>query len=73
LERRIHAKGAGAFGIFTVTHDITQYNKAKIFSEVSKRTEMFCPFSTVAGERGVADAGRDIRGFAMKFCTEEGK
>ncbi|NMB19231.1 MAG: catalase [Firmicutes bacterium] len=71
-ERRMHAKGSGAFGTFTVTHDITKYTKAKIFSEIGKETEMFVRFSTVAGERGAADAERDIRGFAMKFYTEEG-
>ncbi len=71
-ERRMHAKGSGAFGTFTVTHDISKYSKAKIFSEIGKKTEMFVRFSTVAGERGAADAERDIRGFAMKFYTEEG-
>jgi catalase len=71
-ERRMHAKGSGAFGTLTVNHDITQYTKAKIFSEIGKKTEMFVRFSTVAGERGAADAERDIRGFAMKFYTEEG-
>jgi catalase len=71
-ERRMHAKGSGAYGVFTVTHDITRYTKAKIFSEVGKKTEMFVRFSTVAGERGAADAERDIRGFAMKYYTEEG-
>jgi catalase len=71
-ERRMHAKGSGAFGDFTVTHDITKYTKAKIFSEVGKKTKVFVRFSTVAGERGAADAERDIRGFAMKFYTEEG-
>lgn len=71
-ERRMHAKGWGAFGTFKVTHDITKYTKAKIFSEVGKETEMFVRFSTVAGERGAADAERDIRGFAIKFYTEEG-
>ncbi len=71
-ERRMHAKGSGAYGTFTVTHDITQYAKAKIFSEVGKKTELFTRFSTVAGERGAADAERDIRGFAIKFYTEEG-
>lgn len=71
-ERRMHAKGSGAYGTFTVTHDITQYTKAKIFSEIGKQTEMFARFSTVAGERGAADAERDIRGFALKFYTEEG-
>lgn len=71
-ERRMHAKGSGAYGTFTVTHDITKYTRAKIFSEVGKKTEMFARFSTVAGERGAADAERDIRGFALKFYTEEG-
>lgn len=71
-ERRMHAKGSGAFGTFTVTHDITKYTRAKIFSEVGKQTEMFARFTTVAGERGAADAERDIRGFALKFYTEEG-
>jgi catalase len=71
-ERRMHAKGSGAFGAFTVTHDITKYTRAKIFSEIGKKTEMFARFSTVAGERGAADAERDIRGFALKFYTEEG-
>ena len=71
-ERRMHAKGSGAFGTFTVTNDITQYTRAKIFSEVGKKTEMFARFSTVAGERGAVDAERDIRGFALKFYTEEG-
>jgi catalase len=71
-ERRMHAKGAGAYGSFTVTHDITRYTKAKLFAEVGKKTAMFVRFSTVAGERGAADAERDIRGFAMKFYTEDG-
>lgn len=71
-ERRMHAKGSGAFGTFKVTNDITKYTKAKIFSEVGKETEMFARFSTVAGERGAADTERDIRGFALKFYTEEG-
>ena len=71
-ERRMHAKGSGAFGTFTVTHDISAYTRAKIFSAVGKKTEMFARFSTVAGERGAADAERDIRGFALKFYTEEG-
>ncbi len=71
-ERRMHAKGSGAFGTFTVTHDITRYTRAKLFSEIGKKTDLFIRFSTVAGERGAADAERDIRGFAMKFYTEEG-
>ncbi|MDR1659271.1 MAG: catalase [Desulfovibrio sp.] len=71
-ERRMHAKGSGAFGTFTVTHDITRYTKAKMFSEIGKKTEFFSRLSTVAGERGAADAERDIRGFAVKFYTEQG-
>ncbi len=71
-ERRMHAKGSGAFGTFTVTHDISKYTRANIFDAVGKKTEMFARFTTVAGERGAADAERDIRGFALKFYTEEG-
>jgi len=71
-ERVVHAKGWGAHGIFTVTHDITKYTKAAVFSEVGKKTEMIARFSTVAGELGAADAERDVRGFALKFYTEEG-
>jgi len=71
-ERRMHAKGSGAFGTFTVTRDITKHTKAKLFSQVGKKTEFFARFSPVAGERGAADAERDIRGFALKFYTEEG-
>ena len=71
-ERRMHAKGSGAWGTFRVTNDVTQYTKANIFSEVGKETEMFARFSTVAGERGAADTERDIRGFALRFFTEEG-
>ncbi|MFI3244048.1 MAG: catalase [Akkermansia sp.] len=71
-ERRMHAKGSGAFGTFTVTHDISAYTCASIFAEIGKKTEMFARFSTVAGERGAADAERDIRGFALKFYTDAG-
>lgn len=72
-ERRMHAKGSGAHGTFTVTSpEIQKYSKAKIFSEVGKQTPMMARFSTVAGERGAADAERDIRGFSLKFYTEEG-
>jgi catalase len=71
-ERRMHAKGSGAFGTLTITNDISRYTSAKVFSEVGKKTDMFARFSTVAGERGAADAERDIRGFAVKFYTEEG-
>ncbi|RRN65936.1 catalase [Caulobacter sp. 602-1] len=71
-ERRMHAKGSGAYGVFTVTGDISGFTKAKLFSEIGKKTPVFARFSTVAGERGAADAERDIRGFALKFYTEEG-
>jgi len=71
-ERIVHAKAAGAFGVFTVTKDITKYTRAKIFSEIGKKTEVLGRFSTVAGEKGSADTVRDVRGFALKFYTEEG-
>ena len=71
-ERVVHAKGAGAYGTLTVTTDITQYTKAKIFSAVGKTTECFVRFSTVGGESGSADTARDPRGFAIKFYTDEG-
>ncbi len=71
-ERRMHAKGSGAYGTFTVTQDITKYTRASIFAEVNKKTDLFVRFSTVAGERGAADAERDIRGFAIKFYTDQG-
>ena len=71
-ERRMHAKGSGAYGTFTVTDDITRYTRASIFPRSARRRHLFVRFSTVAGERGAADAERDIRGFAVKFYTEEG-
>jgi len=71
-ERRMHAKGSGAYGTFTVTHDITRYTSADVFNQIGKRTDVFVRFSTVAGERGAADAERDIRGFAIKFYTNQG-
>ena len=71
-ERVVHAKGSGAYGTFTVTHDITQYTKARLFAEVGKQTETFLRFSTVGGEKGSADTERDPRGFALRFYTEEG-
>ena len=71
-ERIVHAKGAGAYGTFTIKRDITQYTKAKVFSEIGKKTDVFLRFSTVAGEKGSADTVRDVRGFALKFYTEEG-
>jgi catalase len=71
-ERTVHAKGSGAYGTLTITSDIAKYTKAKLFARVGKKTEAFIRFSTVAGERGAADAERDVRGFALRLYTEEG-
>ncbi|MDR0883171.1 MAG: catalase [Oscillospiraceae bacterium] len=71
-ERRMHAKGSGAFGTFTVTQDLTQYTKAAVFAQIGQQTETFVRFSTVAGERGASDVDRDIRGFAVRFYTQQG-
>ena len=71
-ERVVHAKGWGAQGTFTVTHDITKYTCAKLFSEVGKKTDVLSRWSTVAGESGAADTERDVRGFSLKFYTEDG-
>ncbi|HLH12248.1 MAG TPA: catalase [Methylovirgula sp.] len=71
-ERVVHAKGWGAFGTLTVTHDISKYTRASVFSKMGKKTDLLIRFSTVAGELGAADAERDVRGFSIKFYTEEG-
>jgi catalase len=71
-ERVVHAKGSGAYGTFTVTHDISKYTRAKLFNAIGKETKTFLRFSTVGGEKGSADTERDPRGFAIKFYTEEG-
>ena len=71
-ERVVHAKGAGAFGYFEVTNDVSQYTCADFLSKVGKRTEMLARFSTVGGEKGSADTLRDPRGFALKFYTDQG-
>lgn len=71
-ERRIHSKGAGAYGTFTVTHDITSFTKASLFADIGITTPVFVRFSTMAGERGAADLERDTRGFAIKFYTSQG-
>ena len=71
-ERVVHAKGWGAFGTLTVTQDLSRYTRARLFGEVGKTTPLLARFSTVAGELGAADAERDVRGFALKFYTEEG-
>lgn len=71
-ERVVHAKGTGAYGTFTVTHDISAYTRAKLFNTIGKQTKVFLRFSTVGGEKGSADSERDPRGFAVKFYTEDG-
>lgn len=71
-ERVVHAKGAGAHGVFKVTNDLTKYTRADFLSEVGKETEMLTRFSTVAGELGSADTVRDPRGFSVRFYSEEG-
>ena len=71
-ERVVHAKGTGAYGTFTVTHDISNYTKAQLFSKIGNTCKIFTRFSTVGGEKGSADTDRDPRGFAVKFYTEEG-
>ena len=71
-ERVVHAKGSGAYGTFTVTHDITRFTRARVFSQIGKETRVFLRFSTVGGEKGSADSERDPRGFALKFYTEDG-
>ena len=70
-ERVVHAKGWGAYGTFTVSHDISRYTRAKCLQPGAK-CEVLVRFSTVAGELGAADAERDVRGFAVKFYTDEG-
>src|SRR6201992_1178794 len=71
-ERTVHANGSGAYGTLTVSNDVARYTCATALSKVGKKTEAFLRFSTVAGERGAADAERDVRGFALRFYTEEG-
>ncbi|XP_052750445.1 catalase-like [Galleria mellonella] len=71
-ERVVHAKAGGGFGYFEVTHDITDICKAKLFSSVGKRTPVAVRLSPVVVERGGPDTNRDVRGFAIKFYTEDG-
>ena len=70
-ERVVHAKGSGAFGVLEITEDISKYTKAKVLQK-GEKTKMLLRFSTVAGEKGAADAERDVRGYALKFYTKEG-
>jgi catalase len=71
-ERVVHAKGARAYGTFTITSDISRYTRTKLFAKLGKKCEMFARLSAVAGESGYADTVLDPRGFALKFYTEEG-
>jgi catalase len=71
-ERIVHARGSGAHGVFKLSTSLEKYTKAKLFSEVGKEIPVFVRFSTVAGSKGSTDLARDVRGFAVKFYTEEG-
>lgn len=70
-ERVVHARGSAAHGVFEATADISQYTKAK-FLQKGTKTPLFLRFSTVAGFKGSTDLARDVRGFSVKFYTEEG-
>ena len=71
-ERVVHARGSAAHGYFECYKSLTNYTRASLFAEAGKRTPVFVRFSTVLGERGSADTARDVRGFAVKFYTDEG-
>ncbi|WP_308992342.1 catalase [Mariniflexile litorale] len=71
-ERIVHARGSGAHGYFELYESIEQFSKAGIFTDVKRKTPVFVRFSTVAGSKGSTDLARDVRGFAVKFYTEEG-
>jgi catalase len=71
-ERIVHARGSGAHGYFECYEPLPQLTRASVFAEAGKRTPVFVRFSTVAGERGSTDLARDVRGFAVKFYTDEG-
>ncbi len=71
-ERIVHARGSGAHGVFTLNKSLSKYTKAKFLTEKGKETPIFVRFSTVAGSKGSTDLARDVRGFAIKFYTEEG-
>ena len=71
-ERIVHARGSGAHGYFEAYEALPQLTRATVFAEAGKRTPVFVRFSTVAGERGSADTARDVRGFAVKFYSDEG-
>ena len=71
-ERIVHARGSGAHGYFELYESIEKYSKAGIFTDTKRKTPVFVRFSTVAGSKGSPDLARDVRGFAVKFYTEEG-
>ena len=71
-ERVVHARGSAAHGYFECYKSLEKYTRASLFAEAGKRTPVFVRFSTVVGERGSADTVRDVRGFAVKFYTDEG-
>ncbi|HEX6297964.1 MAG TPA: catalase [Burkholderiales bacterium] len=71
-ERIVHARGSGAYGFFETYRSLKKYTRASLFAEAGKRTPVFVRFSTVVGERGSTDTARDVRGFAVKFYTDEG-
>ncbi len=71
-ERVIHARGAAAHGYFELTDSLADVTRAKILGEVGVKTPLFTRFSTVSGNMGSADTARDVRGFAVKFYTQEG-
>lgn len=71
-ERIVHARGSAAHGYFELYKSIEKYSKAGIFTDIKRKTPVFVRFSTVAGSKGSADLARDVRGFAVKFYTEEG-
>jgi catalase len=71
-ERVVHARGSGAHGFFEAYEELTEHTRAAPFSAAGKITPVFVRFSTVAGERGSKDTARDVRGFAVKFYTDEG-
>src|SRR6187200_2942889 len=71
-ERIVHARGSGAHGFFECTDPIPDLTRASLFAEKGKRTEVFTRFSTVAGSKGSKDTPRDVRGFAVKFYSDEG-
>jgi catalase len=72
IARVVHAKAAGAFGFFEVTDDVSDLTSARWLSEVGKKTELLTRISTVGGEKGSADTVRDVRGWSIKFFTEDG-